>query len=185
VEKLYVGVPRGNQVDREVFARLYEEYMPKVYRYIHYRVNSVHVAEDLTSMVFEKALVNFSKYSSDKAAFSTWIFTIARNTLTDHYRASARRPAVSLDEIVDLPNGKELPAETVERTEQATVLRKCMSRLSKEEQEIIQLKFAGELTNRQIAGMLGLTESNIGVKLFRAVRKLKDDFQEAWGSGRV
>ena len=51
---------------RETFARLYEEYMPKVFRYIYYRVNNEQLTEDLTSSVFEKALVNFKKYSSEK-----------------------------------------------------------------------------------------------------------------------
>ena len=56
---------------RETFADLYEEYLPKVFRYVRYRVNELQVAEDLTSTTFEKALVNFEKYSADRAAFST------------------------------------------------------------------------------------------------------------------
>ena len=56
---------------RETFAELYEEYLDKVFRYVQYRVNNMQLAEDLTSTVFEKALVNFSKYSSHKASFST------------------------------------------------------------------------------------------------------------------
>ena len=67
-----------NQVanSREIFVKLYEEFMPKVYRYVRYKVNNDLLAEDLTSTVFEKALVNFEKYSEDNAAFSTWIFSI-------------------------------------------------------------------------------------------------------------
>ena len=82
---------------RETFAELYEEFLPRVFRYIRYRVNSLEVTEDLTSGVFEKALTNFSKYSSDKSSFSTWIFTIARNTVIDYYRVRGKRQTISLE----------------------------------------------------------------------------------------
>ena len=65
-----VSVNRETRGTREIFAELYEEFLPKVFRYIRYRVDSGQVTEDLTSMVFEKALVNFEKYSKEKASFS-------------------------------------------------------------------------------------------------------------------
>ena len=61
----------------EVFADFYSQYLPKVFRYISYKVSDTHLAEDLTSTVFEKALTKFKSYQSEKAAFSTWIFRIA------------------------------------------------------------------------------------------------------------
>ena len=71
---------------REAYAVLYEQYMPKVYRYISFRITDENMAQDLTSVVFEKALTKFSAFNPQKASFSTWIFTIARNTVIDHYR---------------------------------------------------------------------------------------------------
>ena len=94
---------------REVFSELYDEFMPKVFRYIHYKVNHQQTTEDLTSMVFEKALVSFDKYSSEKAAFSTWIFSIARNTLIDYYRTNKMRQQASLDEAVEVPSREPSP----------------------------------------------------------------------------
>ena len=164
---------------REIFAELYEEYMPKVFRYIRYKVNAVQVTEDLTSTVFEKALTNFSKFSSDKASFSTWIFSIARNTVIDHYRVRGRRQTVSLEETTDISSGDLSPEEELLKKEELRKLRVSLSGLSREEQEIISLKFGSELNNRQIAKMLGLSESNVGTKLYRAVRKMRDGFQES------
>ena len=165
---------------REVFAELYEEYLPKVFRYVRYRVNDLQVAEDLTSGVFEKALTSFSKFSSDKASFSTWIFTIARNTVIDHYRVRGRRQMVSLDEAaIEVPSSDPGPDEAVEKQEERERLRACLSELSREEQEIVSLKFGSGLSNRQIARTTGLSESNVGTKLYRAVRKLRDRFPEA------
>ena len=164
---------------RETFAELYEEFMPKVFRYIQYRVNSKQLTEDLTSTVFEKALTNFSKYSSDKASFSTWVFAIARNTVIDHYRAQGRKQTISLEKVVDILSSDSSPEEELERKEELRKLWEGLSGLSREEQEIISLKFGSEMNNRQIAKMLGLSESNVGTKLYRAVRKLRDSFQES------
>lgn len=164
---------------REIFVELYEEFLPKVFRYIRYRVNSEQETEDLTSMVFEKALVNFEKYSRDKASFSTWIFSIARNTVIDHYRTQARRPAMSLEKAeIEASSNEPLPDDMIVKIEEKEKLQTCISRLSHEEQEIIALKFGSEMNNRQIAKTMGLSESNVGTKLYRAVRKLRDSFQE-------
>lgn len=165
---------------REVFAELYDEFMPKVFRYISYKMNDQQITEDLTSTVFEKALVSFDKYSSDKGAFSTWIFSIARNTLIDYYRTNKAKQQVSLDEAIEVPSRDLSPQEEVEKKAEQECLRGCLSRLPEDDQEIIRLKFAGEFNNRQIAKMLGLSESNVGVRLFRAVKKLREDFNESW-----
>ncbi len=164
---------------RETFAELYEEYLPKVFRYVRYRVNELQVAEDLTSTTFEKALVNFERYSADRAAFSTWVFSIARNVVIDHYRVRGRRPTVSLEEReVDVTSSDPLPDESAIRSEERQQVKTLVAQLATEDQEIISLKFGSGLNNRQIAKTLGLTESNVGTRLYRAVRKLRDSFPE-------
>ena len=167
---------------RETFACLYDEYLDKVYRYIQYRVNNMHLAEDLTSTVFEKALVNFGKFSNDRASFSTWIFSIARNAVIDHYRVSGKRQTVPLEEVTAQSSGEQSPEEQLERKDERERLNLRLEELSEDEREIVRLKFGAELNNRQIAKMLGLSESNVGTKLYRAIRKMRDSFQES-GNG--
>lgn len=166
----------------DAFSAFYAQFLPKVFKYISYRVTDNFLAEDLTSAVFEKALVKFKTYSSEKAALSTWIFTIARNTLVDYFRAKGRGQSVPLDETHDRPNDEKSPEQRAIESEESKALRLCISKLSPGEQEIISLKFSGDMTNRQIAGILGLSDSNVGVILYRAVRKLKQDF-EKWQNG--
>jgi RNA polymerase sigma factor (sigma-70 family) len=132
--------------------------------------------------VFEKALQKFHSYTAEKAALSTWVFRIARNTLIDHYRVHQRRKTVPLDDMTHDPEDSRTPEQTVIAKEETLLLRSCISRLSEKEQEIISLKFGGDFSNRQIAGMLGLSDSNVGVILYRAIRKLRNDFQEC-GNG--
>jgi RNA polymerase sigma-70 factor (ECF subfamily) len=163
----------------ETFAELYEQYLPKVFRYIQYRVNSMQLTEDLTSTTFEKALVNISRYSSDKAKFSTWIFSIARNVVIDHYRVSQRKQTAPLEEAGEVSSKDLSPEEELFQGEELERLQVYLAQLQQDEQEIIRLKFGAELNNRQIAKMTGLSESNVGTRLYRAVRKLRDSFQES------
>jgi RNA polymerase sigma-70 factor (ECF subfamily) len=163
---------------KDAFAGLYEQYMPMVFKYISYRIRETHTAEDLTSAVFEKALTRFQTFKSDRASFSTWIMTIARNTLTDYFRASARKQTVPIDDADPVTNGNGKIENGMIKREQIKHLQQCLGKLSSQEQEIISLKFSGEMTNRQIAGMLGISESNVGTIVYRAVRKLRDSFGE-------
>lgn len=169
--------------DREVFAGLYEQYMPGVYQYINYRVGNVYLAEDLTSAVFEKALTAFSRYQSDRASFFTWLISIARHMIIDHYRMIGRRKNISLDEANDISSDTLSPEQEAVKREELQRLQLCLAGLSQQEQEIVSCKFGAEMTNRQIAGVLSLSESNIGTILYRAVRKLRDCFRE-WQNGQ-
>jgi RNA polymerase sigma factor (sigma-70 family) len=162
---------------KKTFAIFYEEYMPKVFRYIHFRLNDEEISEDLTSEVFEKALVNFKKYSKKKASFSTWIFTITKNTVIDYYRTSNKKQFTPLDESYESPSRKLLPNEELEKKEERELLNNSLKQLSEEEQELIRLKFSARLNNRQIASMTGMSESNVGVKLYRTLKKLRGNLQ--------
>jgi RNA polymerase sigma factor (sigma-70 family) len=159
-----------------LFAELYAEYLPKVYRYMVYKVNDVPTAEDLTSMVFEKALSNFKSFDKRKAQFSTWVFTIARNTLIDYFR-SHQRQTVTLEDPEAASLAGSSPEEDIEREDDVHWLQKSLVTLGLQEQEIISLKFGAEMTNRQIAAQLKLSESNVAVIIYRAVRKLRDAYR--------
>jgi RNA polymerase sigma factor (sigma-70 family) len=166
--------------NRQIFVQLYDEFMPKVFSYIRYKVDSEQTTEDLTSLVFEKALTGFAKYSSDTSAFSTWIFTIARNTVIDYYRTESRRKHLDLDVALDVPSAELSPEEQMEQQSEKECLLKCLSGLEEQDRDIIHLKFSAELTNREIARVLKLSESNVGVRIFRAIKKLRVDFEETW-----
>jgi RNA polymerase sigma-70 factor (ECF subfamily) len=167
----------------EVFAGLYEQYMPGIYKYIRYRVANVHLAEDLTSAVFEKALTGFRRYKADRASFLTWLMTIARHAVIDHYRQQSRRKDMSLEGVSDIASGNSSPEHEAVKREERQRLQVCLARLSRYEQDIISCKFGAEMNNRQIAGTLMLSESNVGTILYRAVRKLRDCFRE-WQNGQ-
>ena len=160
----------------EEFGRLYEQYLPGVYRYVLYRVGDRENAEDLTEDIFQKALSGYARYDSRKASFSTWLFSIARNTVIDYYRRHAREAKLSREIETDIPANTGSPEDDAARTEDLGKLKECLLKLNPNEQEIISLKFSGSMTNRDIARLTGLSESNVGTILCRALRKLRDDF---------
>lgn len=176
---LSAEIEKVGQSISEAFSEFYEEYLPKILKYVSYKISDRYLAEDLTSTVFEKALTKFKTYNSKKAAVSTWIFAIAKNTLIDHFRAAYREKTIQLDDTFDVPQDSKTPEETVIDEEKWKMLQRCVLKLAPNEQEIIALKFSSRMTNRQIADVLGLSDSNVGVILYRAIRRLRDDF-EGW-----
>ncbi|MCJ7514799.1 MAG: sigma-70 family RNA polymerase sigma factor [Dehalococcoidia bacterium] len=180
-EKTVADSNIGQQAGISGFAALYEEHMAYVFRYINYRVGNRNEAEDLTSVVFEKALAAFHRYDSNKAAPQTWLLTIARNTVTDHLRKSSKRKTMPLDNAIGIESLDPPPPEETDRREEYQRLHFCLAALPQREQEIISLKFGGELNNRQIASAVGLSENNVGTILFRAICKLRNCF-EGWSN---
>ena len=114
---------------RESFAVLYEQFMPKVYRYISFRIRDENMAQDLTSTVFEKALTKFSGFNPQKASFSTWIFTIARNTVIDHYRTYKKNEYLEEPAPIALPSPYPSPEDEAIKAENTRRLRVFLSKL--------------------------------------------------------
>jgi RNA polymerase sigma-70 factor (ECF subfamily) len=154
---------------------LYGEQMPRVYNYFRYRVGSGAVAEDLTSITFEKAWRARDRYRRDLGSFTTWLFTVARNVAVDHYRQ--RRPLVPLEAAADVPGGAT-PEELAERNSDARRLERLLGDLPEREREILSLKYGAEMTNRAIARATGLTETNVGTILHRTIRELRAVWSE-------
>jgi RNA polymerase sigma-70 factor (ECF subfamily) len=153
---------------------LYADQMPRVYNFMRYRVGDGPVAEDLTSATFEKAWRARSQYRRDKAAFSTWLFTIARNVAVDYFRR--QRPVVLLASVSEQPDGTFVE-ETVQRGDDLARLGALLARLPGRERELISLKYGAGLTNRSIARLTGLSESNVGTILYRVVRRLRAQWE--------
>ena len=161
------------------FEALFDLYYPKLYRYVRYRVDSLQEAEDLTALAFERALAHRASYDPVKSAFSTWLFCIARNAIINHHAQHRRRGiAVDLEEITDLPVESQSPEEAVIRKEASQRLLQQMSTLSPRDQDILALKFAARLTNREIAETLELNEKTVSVILLRGLRKLRQQIED-------
>ena len=163
------------------FAAIYDHYFSRVYNYVRYRIADAEVADDLTAQVFERTLIHIDAYRPDRAPFAAWLFAIARNLVSDHLRASRRRKWISLDALRNWTSAEPQPDVAIIRDETRVELLQAMSRLSDRERDLIALKFAAGLTNRDIAELMGLSASNVGVILYRAVRRLRVDLSAREG----
>jgi RNA polymerase sigma-70 factor (ECF subfamily) len=150
---------------------LYAEQMPRVYNFFRYRVGDGPEAEDLTSATFERAWRSRARYRGDLAGFAAWLFAIARNLAVDHYRA--RRPHVPLEaaESLAAPGSADRDAAHRSDCERLLVL---LSALPDRERELISLKYGAGLTNRALARVTGLGESNVGTILHRTIAGLRE-----------
>ena len=149
---------------------VYSERLPGVYNYFRYRVGDGAVAEDLTSITFEKAWRARHRYRRDLAGFATWLMAIARNVAVDHYRAA--RKHAPLEEAADVAGGAT-PEELAERRSDLDRLARLLEDLPDRERDLVSLKYGAELTNRAIAKMTGMSESNVGTLLHRTVQNLR------------
>jgi RNA polymerase sigma-70 factor (ECF subfamily) len=174
ITKSSLAATFGAAASEADFEAVYRAELPRVYNFFRYRVGDEALAEDLTSETFEKAWRKRQSYRRDLAAFSTWLFAIARRVAIDHYRR--QRPAQPLEALTRLPH-----PETTEDIAQARAdhdrLRVLLSRLADRERELVALKYGAGLTNRAIAGLSGLSESNVGVILYRAVQTLRTEWE--------
>jgi RNA polymerase sigma-70 factor (ECF subfamily) len=152
---------------------LYAEQLPRVYNYFRYRVGDGPDAEDLTSITFEKAWRARHRYRCDLAAFATWLMAIAHNVAVDHYRAA--RPHAPLEEAAGVAAGDPSDA-AVERRSDFERLERLLAGLPERERELVALKYGAGLTNRAIARLTGLSESNVGTVLHRTVQRLRADW---------
>lgn len=103
------------------------------------------------------------------------MFTIARNIATDHFRR--RRPALPL-EAVELPASAPPPEEQVQQQDDLARLGGLLAQLNTRERELVALKYGAGLTNRSIARLTGLGESNVGTILYRVVHQLRAQWRQ-------
>lgn len=145
--------------------------LPKVYRYFCYRVGEGALAEDLTATTFEKAWTKRVRYRRDLSSFATWVFTIARNVATDHFRTA--REAVPLADASAVVADVLSPEAAFEQREHFARLARHIGQLPEREQEILALKYGAGMGQQEIAALTGLTASHVGVIVHRAVKQLR------------
>ncbi|MCI0459399.1 MAG: sigma-70 family RNA polymerase sigma factor [Gemmataceae bacterium] len=135
--------------------------------YVLARVGDPELAEEITSRVF---LIVVRRYHQRRGSILAWLWAIVRSELARHFR-ERRQHTPPPD---DLPAPLELPPEQLARRELHAALQTALGKLSDEQQQLLGLKFFLGLRNQEIATTTGLTPSNVGVKLHRALRELRD-----------
>jgi RNA polymerase sigma-70 factor (ECF subfamily) len=151
--------------------QVYREQLPRVLNFFRYRLGPSADVEDLTARTFEKAWRARHRYRRDLAGFSTWLLTIARNVAIDHLRARHRYEPLDIAAAVPAPD--HTPEQQVVQRSESERLGALLLTLEPRPRELIAMKYGAGMTNRAIADATGLSESNVGTILHRAVETLR------------
>jgi RNA polymerase sigma-70 factor (ECF subfamily) len=165
-------VRQAQKQDAQAFAQLYELYFDKIYRYIVMRVRNEMEAEDLTQQVFMKMLHSISSYKSQGVPFSSWIYRIAHNQLVDFLRQQNRKATVDIEGL-SLPDTGEDPQHRLEYEVDIAELKKATQYLTVAQQEVLSLRFTGELSIAQCAEIMGKSTGAIKALQHSAVVALR------------
>jgi RNA polymerase sigma-70 factor (ECF subfamily) len=149
---------------------VYHAYVGKVFNFFRYRLPEEALSEDLTALTFEKAWKHRRQFRGTSEELPAWLFTIARNVLRDHFRRSKQTVPLEWSDEKDSSDGPETLAE---QQMAFTRLVSLIQKLPGRERDLIALKFGAGLTNREIAQLTQLSETNVGSILHRSVVKLR------------
>jgi RNA polymerase sigma factor (sigma-70 family) len=153
------------------FAAVYDEHIGRVYGFYAYWLRSRPDAEDLTQQTFERAFRAWRSYDAERASVATWLLAIARNLLVDHFRATnddrkvRSLEGVLVERIAAAPDEYEIGLDPA--------LERALARLGEREQELIALRYGGDLSGPEIASLTGLQLANVHQILARSLRKLR------------
>lgn len=166
IEQAIVDCQKGN-LDK--FSLIFEAFYKKVYQFVYFRTLHKETAEDLTSMVFVKALEHISSFDKSKAQFSTWIFQIARNSVIDFYRS--KKESVNIEDVWDLQSKENLEQE-LDIREKLEQVKGYLQTLPARQREIIIMRVWDGLSHKEIAEILSISEANSKMIFSRVLKEL-------------
>lgn len=174
-EKLLIYRIKKN--DKQAFAKAYDLYIDQLYRFIYFKIGNREEAEDLCSAVFLKTWNYIVRDGlKDCKTLKALLYKIARNSIIDHYRKNKGGKTISLDrgnEIAIIDENQNIEKSMDLKTD-IFVLETKLPELKDEYREVIILRFANELSIKEIADILDKPKGGVRVLIFRALRALKE-----------
>jgi RNA polymerase sigma factor (sigma-70 family) len=153
------------------FDRLYRSSRDDVYAYVASLLRDAAAAEEVTAAAFERAYRKRNRFDPERGEPRAWLFGVARNAALDELRRRGRQAELTAEPVDLVTFGS---AESAEDSERRLAVSAALERLAPGERELIALKFFAGLENREIARVLGISESNAGTKLHRTMTKLRE-----------
>lgn len=173
-------IRRAKQGDKQAIGELYRLHVDVIFRYIWGRVRDESVTEDLTAQVFLKALEGLPTYEPSGKPFVAWLYSIAYARIVDHWRKHERRVEVPLEET--FPARDLRPEEFLEAEADWAVAIDLLAQLTDDQQDVIILRFIGEMSLAQVAETLGKTVGATKAIQYRALASLARLLEQCGGS---
>jgi RNA polymerase sigma factor (sigma-70 family) len=169
-EALAMPLPATSERTGLAFEDLYRSSRDELYAYVATLLRDRSAAEDVTALAFERAYRKRRSFRPERGSERAWLFGIARNAALDELRRRRRIAPLLAEPAQEAP---EIDHDDPERAVRRLAVRGALAGLDARERELIALKFHAELTNAEIAGVLGTSESNAGTMLHRAIQRLR------------
>lgn len=159
------------QKDAAQFRPLYNRYYEGIFRFIYRRTADEALSADICSQVFLKAMQKLETYTFRGVPFSAWLYRIASNEITQHYRNTQKNRVVCIDDANIEQFSEEVPTENREQLQQQMLA--AINQLKDADVQLIELRFFEQRPFKEISEILGITESNAKVKTYRILEKIK------------
>lgn len=159
------------KLDPEQFQPLYDKYYKPIFIFIFRRTGNEDLTSDLASQVFLRALINIKKYEHRGLPFSAWLFRIAFNEVNMFFRKTNTQRVVSID--TTKMNSIAAEAELESTAETDKLLMDCIAELPSDAIQVIELRYFESRSFNEVARLLGISENNAKVKVYRILEKLK------------
>ncbi len=164
-------IRRAQKCDQVALTQLYEENFDRIYRYIVLKIGDRTEAEDMTQQVFLNAIQSIASYKFKGMPFSSWLYRIAHNQVVDYLRKKSRRITVPLDETI--PANEDDPKHMAEQKIEIEQVVTATKGLTKAQQEVISLRFGGELSVAEVARVMGRSEGAVKALQHSAIGALR------------
>jgi RNA polymerase sigma-70 factor (ECF subfamily) len=162
--------------DPDAFEPLYRKYVAQIYSLALYETRDPHAAEDVTEQVFLRALSSLGSFreqgEGQDSTFRVWLFTIARNVISNLRRTRRRHPEAPLDAALGLPSDDDTAAAVEARVEAQRAWEAVME-LPDERRQALVLRFVDELSAREIGEIMGKSEGAVRVLIHRALAAVR------------
>jgi RNA polymerase sigma-70 factor (ECF subfamily) len=168
LDRLVSEAQRG---DPQAFGQLFDEYAGPIHRFIASRVNSPSDAEDLTQLVFVKALEALPRYEARGIPFGGWLFRLARNAIIDQIRT--RRDHLPLVTALTRETDDAGPEATAALRDDLDRVAHALADLTDDQREVIELRFFAGLSVLETAIAMGRQEGTVRGLQFRAIAALR------------
>ena len=168
IEKGKTEAGRDNEV---VLASLYEEYYDKIARYVYAHIGDRTEAEDIAGEVFLKALESLKSYQERGVPMQSWLFRIAHNMVVDHLRKAAKRKTIPIG-TVQIEGGTD-PMTTAEINIEMESVTRTMEQITKEQREVLRLRFFGGLTSKEAGSILNKSDGAVREMQRAAIENLR------------
>jgi len=152
-------------------ASLYEEYYPKITHYAYVHIGNRAEAEDIAGEVFLKALDSLKSYKERDVPMQAWLFKIAHNLVVDHLRKATKRKTVPID-TVQIKADTD-PVKVTEHNIEFERVTKAMEQLTREQREVLSLRFFGGLTSKEAGSILNKRDGAVREMQRMAIMKLR------------